>query len=294
MKGLDSRPEDYPALETFSRQVGIAAEALVRAFEIERAFHDAILRETDAPKRQAMYKDVYASVLPLYSANTTSSCPPPSKDYLVQLFRRELDGKSVLEVGCGQGTFLRAAERLLNCQRLVGIDVAASQDVCADSQVKFIQGDIVDFSVDTPFDVVFSDNVIEHLAAADLPMHLNAVRRALRNGGLFIIIVPNRLFGPHDVTRIKDVSYSNRIASQGTHLNEMTYSELIPILRSHAFAEFRFPWMILNRRLPGLCGKPALAAFVERIVLLLRPLYRLRGVSRWMPRFSVMLVCQAR
>lgn len=45
-----------------------------------------------------------------------------------------------------------------------------------------------------------ADQVLEHIAPVDLTMHLRSVRGALKNGGIFIVNMPNKLFGPSDVT----------------------------------------------------------------------------------------------
>jgi hypothetical protein len=51
--------------------------------------------------------------------------------------------------------------------------------------------------------------------------------------------MPNRLFGPSDVTRIIDYSRTGKTRAQGTHLNESTYGDLIPILERNGFQNFR-------------------------------------------------------
>ena len=84
-----------------------------------------------------------------------------------------------------------------------------------------------------------SDNVYEHIAPQDAPAHLASIRRALRSGGTLIVLTPNRLFGPWDVTRILDDSYSGRISAQGTHVNETTFSEIRPRLAAAGFGRFR-------------------------------------------------------
>jgi len=44
----------YPSLERFSQSIGISSERLVRAFEIEKIFHEKILLETDEKKKEGL------------------------------------------------------------------------------------------------------------------------------------------------------------------------------------------------------------------------------------------------
>jgi 2-polyprenyl-3-methyl-5-hydroxy-6-metoxy-1,4-benzoquinol methylase len=148
-----------------------------------------------------------------------------SKAQLVRLFRKELEGKPVLDVGCGTGTFLRTIYTNLEHKALVGIDLSAEVLPDEEEHIEFIRGNVIDFKMDKKFDVAFSDNVVEHIASDDLSTHLLSIKNALKPGGTLIVITPNRLFGPSDITVIVDSTYTNRVGALGMHLNETTYSE---------------------------------------------------------------------
>ena len=230
-------PLDFPCAEWFAQDIGIPAENLIRGYEIERRFHDAVLRETDPLRRKEMYKQVYEAVHPLYQTSMGVT-PTDQKDRLVQKLRPELEGKSVLDVGCGSGGFLKAIARHLSHGPLIGIDTSSAvlpQDV---DGVRFINSDIIDFDVGRKVDVVFSDNVFEHIAPADVPAHLRSVRNALTAAGTFVVATPNRLFGPSDVTRVLDYSYTGRTPASGSHVNETTYRDLVRALRGAGFRSF--------------------------------------------------------
>jgi SAM-dependent methyltransferase len=296
----------YPYLTAFSRESGISEENLVAAFEIERAFHDAILAEPGAAERRRMYREVYERVHPLYGkgaerAAPLAGCDPRPKAVLVRRLRPWLENRAVLDVGCGEGEFLLEVARSLPHRELVGIDV--SEKVLpigalldgGRATIRFIAADIVDFdlracrgerldrtAVDEPFDVVYSENVIEHIAPADLDAHLRSIRRVLAPRGILILLAPNRLFGPSDVTRIVDFTCSNRIPAMGTHLNEMTVGETIDRLRSHGFRRFR-----AISRVPLSCQFA-----VERSRALRGLAYRWKKDGRPVPRRPVGLICE--
>ena len=286
----------YPYLEELSREVGVPAENLVRTLEIEEEFHERVLRENDPTKRKHMYREVYSKVHALYPERSTNA-GQNSMDAIVRVFRRQLENRSILDVGCGSGEFLMAMARLLPHKRLVGIDTSATVLRRDQMGIQFIQGDIIDFTLGEPFDVVFSHNVLEHIAPADVPAHLTSLRNAVADGGMLILVMAHRLFGPSDVTRIVDYTRTNRIPARGTHLFESTYSEVIPMLREHGFSKFYtlsrlLPLRVLKHLLPSFAVNPSLLMCVERSRWLLRLVYRLRWKGKPVFWFKIHLICE--
>ena len=214
-----------------------------------------------------------------------------SKAQLVRLFRQELNGKSVLDVGCGTGTFLRTIHTNLEHKALVGIDLSAEILPREEEHVEFIRGNVIDFKMDKKFDVVFSDNIVEHIAFDDLSTHLRSITNALKAGGTLIIITPNRLFGPSDITIITDSTHTNRVGALGMHLNETTYSEMISILQEHGFSSFgtTIPTEHLRNYFPGVRISPKYAQVIESHKNLLRAMYKLNVPSILL--LPVVLVC---
>jgi 2-polyprenyl-3-methyl-5-hydroxy-6-metoxy-1,4-benzoquinol methylase len=64
------------------------------------------------------------------------------------------------------------------------------------------------------FDLVVSQQVIEHVHPEDVPIHLREVARVLRAGGTVAIETPNRRTGPQDVSR------GFAVEAEGLHLRE--------------------------------------------------------------------------
>ncbi len=84
---------------------------------------------------------------------------------------RQLGGRSLLEVGCGNGRFLEAAA--VHWERVVGTDWARSPHLAnvlaAHANVSFLQADATADSLPGGFDVVCSADFLEHLPEAALP-----------------------------------------------------------------------------------------------------------------------------
>lgn len=286
--------QSYPYLQRFSSHTGIPEKNLVSAFKIEAHYHNLILEEQDPAERRRLYAEMYAQVHPLY--NKTSEIGPGKSIFvnIVKLLHRELYGKSVLDIGCGSGAFLIAAASALPMGRLVGMDTSSSILPADVNEIQFIAADIVDFDVDQPFDVVFSHHVLEHIAPMDIKSHLASVENALVPGGKFIIFMPNRLFGPSDVTRIKDFTNTNRMPAMGSHVNELSYSETISLLDEYGFTNFKtvLPIPRIKYWFPNFRMSPSLLTYIERKSQLLNLLYHVRFGYRCIARLDVTLICQ--
>ena len=282
----------YPDLERFAQSMKMPPENLVKAFEIEKEFHTKILAEPDRRKRRDMYQEVYNVVHPLYACYE-SPAPGNPKDYQIRQFRRELSGKSVLDLGCGNGNLLLSIANNLPHGRLLGIDASVPRLPKEQSQVEFHLGDIVEFETDETFDVVFSDVVIEHIAPADLPIHLASVRKALRPGGKFIVVTCNRLFGPTDVTRIIDFHNVNRVPAMGTHLCEMSFTELQDLLKANGFGRFRTVASPIVRLFwPSRRPHTWLRQRLENSTLMLKLFYRFPKLSLYMGFQTVAIISE--
>lgn len=71
------------------------------------------------------------------------------------------------------------------------------------------------------FDVVITNQVVEHLHPDDLDEHLRTARSLLVPGGRYILSTPHPYTGPHDVSQV-----FGHLHASGMHLKEYTWSEL--------------------------------------------------------------------
>ncbi|WP_293320263.1 methyltransferase domain-containing protein [Mycobacterium sp.] len=85
------------------------------------------------------------------------------------------------------------------------------------------------------YDVVLSDQVIEHIHPDDLQRHLRSARSILKRNGRYIFDTPSRYTGPHDVSRVFKCS-----EPEGMHLREYTCRELCAAARRAGFSSISF------------------------------------------------------
>ncbi len=102
--------------------------------------------------------------------------------------------ESLLDIGCGDGRFLREVQQRFPGKRLLGIDGSAAAIRWAqilNPDVRFEHLDVLDRTHDERFDVVTLLEVIEHVPPARLPEFLRAAARPLRPGGRLILTTPH-------------------------------------------------------------------------------------------------------
>ncbi|MGH7502932.1 MAG: class I SAM-dependent methyltransferase [Longimicrobiales bacterium] len=187
-----------------------------------------------------------------------------------------LAGTTVVDLGCGMGTFTIEATRA--GAHAVGIDmvaaalVAAARVAAAEGvPAHFVRGDAADLPFDEAVaDVVIAADLTEHLDERTLRRVLAEARRVLRTGGQLIVYTPERahLF---EQLRERDILHDG----DPSHIGLRTADELVAAVRaaglvpqSVRFLPSHLPgWNVLERVLsrwvPLLRRRIGLVARVE-------------------------------
>jgi SAM-dependent methyltransferase len=185
-----------------------------------------------------------------------------------------------LEIGAGDCAFARALCPRVRRVHAVEASRAIEQNGSGDAppNLHFAVADLPPLPVaDDSVDVAYSSHVVEHLHPDDLAPHLEDVLRILVPGGLYLCVTPNRLLGPHDVSRY----FADRAC--GLHLREYTHHELGRAMHRAGFTPVR-----ALRRLGDepARGRLAVVELVERALALAPARLRRRllsGVGRREP-----------
>jgi SAM-dependent methyltransferase len=120
----------------------------------------------------------------------------------------------------GGATAVEVSSDILPSELPSNVDVAISDGVC----VPVAPGSA---------DLVYSNQLMEHLHPDDALEQLRGVAVALRPGGKYICITPNRVTGPHDIS----AGFADE--ARGFHLREYTYRELASAFRMAGFRRLR-------------------------------------------------------
>jgi SAM-dependent methyltransferase len=208
------------------------------------------LRESPLHERRALYAEAYDRVSVLANARFESDEPEQRTAGTnlanVQAVARLADTTDdVLEVGCGRGyTCLKLAPHV---RSIVGTDVSSpvidearalmeAHGVFNVAIEKVGAFDLSDRFGESAFSLAVSVDVLEHLHPEDAREHLEQVFRLLRPSGRYMIFMPSRLNGPHDITMEE---FPSRKEPLGFHLNESTYGALSREMRRIGYRRFR-------------------------------------------------------
>ena len=134
-----------------------------------------------------------------------------------------------------------AAERV---KKIYAIDISNQSGLSAfPPNFELIIYDGYDLDLkDDSIDLVFSDQLIEHLYPEDAELHFHLVYRTLSKDGHYIFRTPHAFTGPHDISKY----FSEE--PEGFHLKEWTYSELSRLLRKTGFTRPYGYWWFRGRQ----------------------------------------------
>lgn len=159
----------------------------------------------------------------------SQTCSSVFVDYLNSLVedlarRYELSGKRVVEVGCGQGTFLKRLQEVSGC-KAVGFDPSYNSDGDAGHSCTFVESIYDPAHPDSSGDVVCARHVVEHVSQ---PVELiRDIRHALPDGSSAAWMETPRLEWILEHRAFWDVFYE--------HCSYFTMPVLAALFTNHGF-----------------------------------------------------------
>jgi SAM-dependent methyltransferase len=207
-------------------------------YEIEKELANR-LRNSSRDERGQLYSKVYNELfqrVPAHPQLTRVRHPSVVEGIVhdkLALLSRFLSPETVfLEVGAGDCRLaLAVAER---AKQVYAVDVSAEVSAGAQFPPNFSFRLSRGTDIPVPMnsvDVAYSFQLMEHIHPDDAVEQLGNIYNALAPGGCYVCITPNRISGPHDVSRFFD-----NVAS-GFHLKEYTLTELDGLFRKAGFAD---------------------------------------------------------
>lgn len=213
--------------------------ARVRAhYEIERSLAER-LRSASKQERRALYPTLYDELMrrvddhPLRNAVRSPEEIARSIAYHRNMLEPFLQPDSVfLEVGAGDCTLSLAVARGVKQVYAIDVSTELTAHVVPPPNFQLVISDGTSIPVPAgSVDIAFSNQLMEHLHPDDALEQLREIYTALAPGGRYLCATPNRLNGPHDISRGFDTT------ATGLHLHEYTVRELVPIMKRAGFKQ---------------------------------------------------------
>ena len=258
----------------------VTEEMILAHWELEKRLTKELLESTPENRWEVFercYSMLYSELWWLNKFIGAGSTLPPSQRYknLVELIGQP--PKKIYEIGSGKGemmTYLASCGfecRATEITRERGKNVYQSISNLSWGISNGVH--LERFEAPNSYDVVVSDQVIEHLHPDDLYEHFKGVLSILSTGGRYFFATPHRHMGPSDISKIFKCD-----KPMGMHLKEYTYRELKEMLERAGFkdisAVLRVPTKITQ--LFGIYAKPeashaylAYLCVVEKLISLL-------------------------
>lgn len=211
---------------------------LKELYEVEKQLAER-LRKSTFEERKTLYTAIYDELLqrlpnhPLLTNKASEEIKQKRVGKELSNLKPFLNEDTVfLEIGPGDCAV--ACEVAKQVRKVYAIDVSEeiTKDLNVPDNFELIISDGSSIPVEpNSLDVAYSSQLIEHLHPDDCARQLQNTFQALKAGGIYYCITPNRLSGPHDVSRHFDS------VATGLHLREYTITELDKKFRETGFSK---------------------------------------------------------
>ena len=223
-------------------------ERLIAHYELERRLADR-LRASSRHERANLYAVLYTELfasLPDHPQNTKKADSGAARITTeLPLLRPMLTPTSVfLELGCGDAKLTLAVAGLVAQAIALDVTDALVDRTIAPSNFRFLKTSGVEIALpDGSVDLIYSNQLMEHLHVDDVGDQLREIVRVLKPGGRYLCVTPSRVTGPHDISCMIDDT------ATGFHMREYDYGSMRTIFLRAGFSRVGFPLVVRGRRL---------------------------------------------
>lgn len=253
-------------------------------YQVERELA-TVLRNAPKQDRLRLYAEVYDELFrrlpthPQLARKCSAEGTREIVDQQMKFMRRFLTPElTYLEIGAGDCAFAFEVARRVRKVYAVDVSVEVVKDTAVPANGELVLSDGCSIPVAPgSVHVAYSNQLMEHLHPDDAREQLQNLQRALAPGGHYVCVTPNRLNGPHDVSKYFDYE------ACCFHLKEYTTVELRKLFESVGFRR-TVPYVrVLGRffAVPGYL--PALAeGLLGRLPVRIRTALARRAPLRWL------------
>jgi SAM-dependent methyltransferase len=214
------------------------SEALIEHYKIEKSLAKR-LRDASREERLGLYSSVYDELfkrVPYHlqlmrkkDAELQAVKVAQQMKLLLRFLRSDL---TFLEIGPGDCSLSFEVSKYVKKVYAIDVSTEITKNKATPKNFELIISDGLSIPVsDNSVDLAYSKDLVEHLHPDDFREQLSILFRKLASNGLYVCITPNRISGPHDISK-----YFDAVAT-GFHLKEYTVSELSQIMVQSGFSK---------------------------------------------------------
>jgi SAM-dependent methyltransferase len=282
-----ARRRDLARIRTASNEAR-TPERLAAHFQLETRLARQ-LKDSSRSDRTRLYSSLYNE---LFEGVADHPQHAPDRDVRrlriarqAEFLRGRLDaGSCYVELGCGDAALTKRIAP--DAGAAIGVDVTDALIGAGPHPpgFRFLKTDGTSLDLpDASVDLVYSNQLMEHLHPDDADAQLREIVRVLKPGGKYICTTPNRLTGPHDISRY--FSYE----PLGFHLREYDHGSLDRIFRRAGFRSV-VPIVFLKGR--EFAPPMVVVKLTERMMSVLPDAVRARlSASRFVTNLAGVTVC---
>jgi len=212
------------------------ADRLRQHYEVERELSDR-LRTATKEQRRSLYGEVYDELfrrVPDHPQLTLKATPELNQLGLMRqlrLLRPYLRPETTfLEIGPGDCALALAVAKEVKQVYALDVSKEITNQTGLPRNFELILSDGTSVPLpENSVDVAYSSQLMEHLHPDDALEQLQGIWRALRPGGVYVCVTPNRINGPHDISQHFDP------VPTGFHLKEYTVTDLSQLFKQVGF-----------------------------------------------------------
>lgn len=224
----------------------ISEEMILRHWELEKRLTKQLLESTPENRWETFdrcYTKLYSELDWLNKYTGSSIALTPAKRYAIWTILIGEPPKNIYEIGSGKGELINyLATYGYNCKGTEISRERGKKHVSEHSNLSWGISDGVQLnrfeSADT-YDVLVSNQIIEHIHPDDLVEHFKGARSLLIDGGKYIFSTPHKFVGPADISRVFKCD-----KPMGMHLKEYSYQEIRKLLIQSGFIKIFAVWRI--------------------------------------------------
>jgi SAM-dependent methyltransferase len=219
-------------------------EQLQNHYLVEKAIAEK-LKQADREGRKLIYSTMYDELFskvpdhPRLTRRSSEEQTALANKIKFELVRKFIT-KSTLFAEFAPGDCKFAIEVAKQVKHVYGIDISnqlSPNDVLPDNFTMIVyDGYNVKDIEENSLDIIFSDQLIEHIHPEDTKHHFKLAYNLLKKGGKYIFRTPQYHSGPHDISAY----FADE--PEGFHLKEWTYIEIKQLLRELNYSRLSSFW----------------------------------------------------